>query len=416
MLDTAVDGAGNVYVADGVGGAYKMPPSCLSSASTLASCVITLPVPPAAAIDHGDSGIAVDKHGNVFIYGIDNWLYEIPAGCTTVSCVVQLGGSFGSAQGIAVDTDSNVYIADQTGGAIWKIPQGCTAAAWNNGSGTCTVSRVDNGAFNAPKAIALDGTGNLYVMNMPDASGTTESIREIPTTCTSASCVLPLFSYTFATQFFQSLAVDGPGNIYAGIMGSGSEGEVWEIPRTTTPGLSYTSSLIGVQSTDSPKAATIQNIGNEDLAINLTVPTTNPTIDTYAPAAASGSFMWDPGYTGGVMCSSSTATVASATCDLPFDFKPTTSGAITALAHLFDNSLNATNAEQDVPLQATGLEVPGMKVSGDPNASVYGTAVAITATLTVVGATPPTGTVTFTEGADVLGSCTLTATSAGTCS
>ena len=65
-------------------------------------------------------GTAVDGKGNVYVADPgDNAVDELTPGCASSSCVTQLGGGFSSPSGVAVDGGGNVFVAD----AGWSARQ-----------------------------------------------------------------------------------------------------------------------------------------------------------------------------------------------------------------------------------------------------------------------------------------------------
>ena len=80
-----------------------MPPDCTSS-----SCVTTL-----GGGFRDPTGVAVDGGGNVYVADSgNNAVNEMPPGCASSSCVTTLGGGFSEPTGVAVDGSGNVYVAD----------------------------------------------------------------------------------------------------------------------------------------------------------------------------------------------------------------------------------------------------------------------------------------------------------------
>jgi streptogramin lyase len=65
-------------------------------------------------------GVAVDGSGNVYVANAS--VNEMPPGCASSSCVTTLGGGFGFAQDVAVDGSGNVYVADWGGSAVYEMP------------------------------------------------------------------------------------------------------------------------------------------------------------------------------------------------------------------------------------------------------------------------------------------------------
>ena len=121
------------------------------------------------------SGLAVDRHGNVYVP--DVWTKTIrkiaPTGMvTTLAGVPGSAGSsdgivshakFTNPLGIAVDSAGNVYVADQD--AIRKLsPAGTVATlAGCSGNGGIADGRGKAARFGSPVGIAVDAMGNIYV-------------------------------------------------------------------------------------------------------------------------------------------------------------------------------------------------------------------------------------------------------------
>jgi hypothetical protein len=318
----AVDGAGNVYVADYDHSSVKeIPAGCASS-----SCVSTL-----GGGFSSPYGVAVDGAGNVYVADFGNSLVkEMPAGCASSSCVTTLGGGFREPSGVAVDGAGNVFVADFGNNSVKEMPAGCA-------SSSC-VSTL-GGGFNMPFGVALDGNGDVFV-----ADTLNNAVKEMPAGCASSSCVSTLgggFSIPYG------VVVDSAGNVFVADTGNSA---VKEIPLATPPSLSFASTLDG--QTSSAQTVTVANSGNADLTFPIPTTGNDPSIADY--------FTWNSN--GGSACpllttsSSSSATLASgASCTLPISFAPTTpaSGTVNGSLVLTDNNLNATSATQTISLTGT---------------------------------------------------------------
>ncbi len=167
----AVDGSGNVYVADWGNSAVKeIPPGCTAS-----SCVTTL-----GGGFGTPSGVAVDGSGNVYVADSgNNAVKEMPPGCASSSCVTTLGGGFSDPAGVAVDGSGNVYVADWGNSAVKEMLPGCTASNYNNGN--CTITTL-GGGFSTPSGVAVDGVGNVYVADTGNSA-----VKEMTPGCTAFS-------------------------------------------------------------------------------------------------------------------------------------------------------------------------------------------------------------------------------------
>ena len=137
----AVDGSGNVFVADTINSAVKEIPAGSSMVTTLAS-------------GYGrPNAVALDRNGNAFFLdGRAGKAFEALAagGYTTV---LTIGSGMSNPSGIVVDAGGNVFVTDMGNGVVREI----LAAG-----GYTTMQTVGSG-FKAPYGIAIDGTGNLFV-------------------------------------------------------------------------------------------------------------------------------------------------------------------------------------------------------------------------------------------------------------
>ena len=127
----AIDGSGNVYIADSGHNLVKeVPFGCTSSSCVTACCVTTL-----GNLFSVPFSVAVDGAGNVYVADASAaGVHEMTPGCTSSSCVTALGGGFSVPSGMAVDGSGNVYIADAGNDSAEEMPPGCTAAAYASGS------------------------------------------------------------------------------------------------------------------------------------------------------------------------------------------------------------------------------------------------------------------------------------------
>ena len=178
---TAVDLNGNVYVADG--GAHTI------RKVTPAGVVTTLAGSPGsfgsanglgpAARFYSPYGVAVDGAGNVYVADSGNKTVRkiSPEGLvTTLAGTALSGGStdgtgpaarFDEPYGIAVDSAGNLYVSDASQNTIRKItPAGVvTTLAGTAGSPGSTDGTGAAARFAVPYGVAVDSTGNVYVVD-----------------------------------------------------------------------------------------------------------------------------------------------------------------------------------------------------------------------------------------------------------
>ncbi len=181
----AVDGAGNVYVADTYNNAIRKvtPVGTNWVVTTLAGLAGT----NTSGSANGTNGnarfslpaaLAVDSVTNLFVAETTNTIRKVtPIGANwVVTTVAGLAGSAGSANGtntnarfnapagIAVDSASNLWVTDAGNNTIRKIQPAGTN--W-------VVSTVAGAEFAYPDGIAVDRGGRLNVADQGDASGNT---------------------------------------------------------------------------------------------------------------------------------------------------------------------------------------------------------------------------------------------------
>ncbi len=120
---------------------------------------------------------------------------------------------------MAVDGSGNVYVADQSNQRIRKITAaGVVTTLAGNGTAGFADGTGTAAQFNIPAAVAVDGSGNVYV-----GDESNQRIRKI----TAGGVVTTLAGngtagYADATgtaaefKFPWGVAVDGSGNVYVG--------------------------------------------------------------------------------------------------------------------------------------------------------------------------------------------------------
>lgn len=182
------------------------------------------------------SGVALDAEGNLFIADTGNHaIRRIAAGTknvttlagTTTSGAVDGAGTvarFNFPRGVATDGSGNVYVADTSNHTIRSIsPAGVVVtlagAATNSGAtnGSTTAAR-----FASPYAIAVDGSGRIFVAESQNA--TIRMIRDNTVSTIGGTVGLQSFAEGVGTAaaFFtpNGIAVDAAGNLYVSQSGS----------------------------------------------------------------------------------------------------------------------------------------------------------------------------------------------------
>jgi sugar lactone lactonase YvrE len=220
----AVDGAGNVFVADsGNNTIRKITPSgAVTTLAGTAGSSGSADGTGAAARFYGPSGVAVDGSGNVFVADSQNCTIRkiAPSGVvTTLAGTAGILGSadgtgaaarFGYPQGVAVDGSGNVFVADSGNSTIRKItPSGVvTTLAGTAGSSGSADGTGAAASFSHPRGVAVDGSGNVFVADSLD-----NTIRKI----TPSGVVTTLAGMAGDPE---SVAVDGSGNVFVAVAGN----------------------------------------------------------------------------------------------------------------------------------------------------------------------------------------------------
>jgi hypothetical protein len=271
------------------------------------------------------------------------------------------------------------------------------------------------GNFNLPQGLTTDGMGNLYIADAGNKRIIAGNVQtEIGTTFGSPRSAsgfgVTVASNTSAPGALGSnlfgVTVDPWGNVF---VPDYANNRIAAYYPTTPPTENFASTVVGLTSSDSPKTASLWNIGDEVLIFQAPTSGLNPSIST--------NFTYGATSTCAQISSGSSFLFPGVGCTIVDSFKPTVVGSITGNVVITDNNLYAAGSygttgwpTQAIPLAGTGLLVTPVSVvlSGTPNPVFVMDVVTYTATVTgTVGAGTPTGTVTFFDGLTTLGTATL---------
>jgi uncharacterized protein (TIGR03437 family) len=237
-----VDSAGNIYIADSMNNRVRIvtPDGLINTFAGTGYASAGGPRsfndggPAIAALLHLPEGVAVDKNGNVYIADTgDNCIRIV----TTDGIINTFAGdSYPSFSGdtaaavdaelhtpsdVAVDSSGNVYIADTANASIRKVT---TDGLINTVAGNQTVGSTGDGAaatsasLLAPISLAVDSSGNIFILENGDAK-----VRKVDTKGninTIAGTGAEGFSgdggdpLKATMNFPTGLAIDGSGNLY----------------------------------------------------------------------------------------------------------------------------------------------------------------------------------------------------------
>lgn len=177
---------------------------------------------------YSPTGIAIDALGNLYV--ADQGNHSIRK-ITSAGVVTTLAGNgskafsdgttsearFSNPNGVAVDGDNNVYVADATNNRIRKISTNgeVSTIAGSSWSGSKDGTGTD-ALFNSPQGIALDSDGNIYVADTYNDKIRKVTPEGVVTTIAGSTTSGLLNGLDIAARFNNpiGIAVDGSGNLY----------------------------------------------------------------------------------------------------------------------------------------------------------------------------------------------------------
>jgi sugar lactone lactonase YvrE len=190
------------------------------------------------ALFYQPQGVALDSAGNIYVGDTGNETIRKVTPLGAVTTLAGSAGNYGSAngtgggasfwapQGLALDTATNIYVADSLNHTIRKItPSGSvtnfagTPGSFGSANGTGAAAR-----FWLPQSVAADSAGNLYVAD--SANGTIRQVTSsgvvttVAGSASNGSADMPGSSARFSGP--AGSAIDSSGNVYVADTGNGT--------------------------------------------------------------------------------------------------------------------------------------------------------------------------------------------------
>ncbi len=200
-------------------------------------------------------GIARDSGGALFVADSMNHAIRKVTSAGVVTTVAGSAGAQGSTDGaataarfnlpngIAVDANGVVYVADTTNNTIRRIGTDGTVGTL---AGLVGVSGFDNGTgiaalFNRPMALVADGAGNLFVADTGNSTIRKVTAAGVVTTFAGVAGIAGIADGSGAEALFnqpQALAIDAAGNLYVADTGNAAIRKITPAGVVTTLALS----------------------------------------------------------------------------------------------------------------------------------------------------------------------------------
>ena len=207
---------------------------------------------------------AVTQNGLIYVgttYNNKTDIVNASTGALIQAISMSGGGVF------TIDSQNNLYMGHLYNTAVYKIPfvngayvtlSDLSSAPNCTGTDTaiCTVANIPSGGT---KAVAVDASGNLYMVTVPASPGT-NAIYECAVSCQTGGTATLVYSDT--TGAVSQIAFDPWGNLFFtdGVYTSGTNfsndeaasSNLWELPYTAGTGFAATPTLLQTLTIASP--------------------------------------------------------------------------------------------------------------------------------------------------------------------
>ena len=378
----APDGSGNLYIADTANHRIRKVDSSGNISTVAGGGPLEDGGAAVAARLWSPSDVALDGSGNLYIADRDNHRIRKVDSSGNISTVAGTGTSgfsgdgaaAGAAQlhfpsGVALDGSGNLYIVDRGNQRIRKIATvpGFSAGILSSGvistvAGSSTTSGYggDGAAATAarlsiPEGVALDGSGNLYIADFGN-----QRIRKVDASSGNISTVAGTGTSGFSgdgaaataaqLNFPRGVALDGSGNLYIAdtanhrIRKVDSSGNITTVAGTGTSGFSGDGAAAGAAQLNLPAGVALDGSGN------LYIADGNRRIRKIATV---------PGFSAGILSSGVISTVAQQVVGVARSVAPDGSGNLYIAASDRIYKLS--------PQSGGGVTLPTVSLSANPS-------------------------------------------------
>jgi hypothetical protein len=316
----AVDGSGDVYIADSSSGnVYEIP--CASSSTSANGCAYGTPTTVATGLGTTGLNLAADGSGDVYVADPANArVVKIPNPAqsglitsnntlsTTTSTTITVGSGFTAPSAVAVDSFGDVYVADS--GNLYEVSVPPQSAQ----------TEIVEGSLDDVTGLAVDASGSVIVaesggmLRIPfingglsvNSAGPLDNAVAVPSSSTSSVTTVSITSPS-------GVALDQTGNLYVIDMSNGPNLYQLSINGFVNFGVGLVPTELTEQ--DVP----LVNIGNEPLSLVAANP-----ISFSGGTATEDSYFSIGQSSGGTECdpTGDTSVAAGAACTLGAGFTP----------------------------------------------------------------------------------------------
>jgi sugar lactone lactonase YvrE len=228
----AVDGLGNVYVADSGNGAIRKisPAGVVSTLAGNGTQGFVDGTGSIAAFNY-PTGLTISSSGNVYVADSGNNAIRMVTPSGVVSTVAGGGpanpgsvngigtaATFNTPTAVAIDTAGNLYVAETNQYAVRKIAPGAVVTTLAGGGAAGYADGLGAGArFTQPTGLATDGDGNIRVADRDNRAIRVVTPTGIVTTFVGQGPKSGLINGTGSAARFNApagITTDGLGNVY----------------------------------------------------------------------------------------------------------------------------------------------------------------------------------------------------------
>jgi len=325
----AVDGEGNVYVADTGNNRVAVYNATTAAVSSITSGFLA------------PQGVIVDGFGNIFVADTgNNRVVKI----TALGAVSVVTSSLSTPTQLSLDGSGNVYV----------INSGTSQALQITGTLNNTLVPVALGQFN-PVSLGIDAAGDYYVLDKSALLVGFISAQGATTTTLLSGMTTPT-----------ALSVDAQGNVYVADSSAG----VTYLNRQQITVPFYP---LNVGQTSTFNSFITTNIGNSTLNYTGSAPfsATGSTAD-FSPYASTNNG-----------CAVAAPLTPGSGCSISATFSPVAIGAFGDVLTIPSNAANVTTATSTLTGNGVNLNNSNLSISSTPSGSIsYGTPIKLTFALT----------------------------------